>query len=207
MLQLLRIRDGSKRFRVEPESVPRRTQRDQSMKERRRYFRLDDEFRVRFSLASEHALKQQGGLADARKLRLLISRIGVKSPEIADALSIMDRKINELIDESSLPSVSDTVIGFNISACGVAFPVVERLEHGARLNLEMLFENGTLSIASVGKVIGCEAAVLPKKYAGRFLARVDFTEMHGDDRELLIQYTLKRQGEQIRNKVALEELR
>ncbi len=165
--------------------------------ERRRYFRIYDDFRVCYRIAADldHAPSVDVA-SDVHRLKLLISRISGVSQDVADALAIIDKRLLAL--EGGLPSDNEsTAQGVNISACGLAFVTTEQLALGTPLDITLYFDRVSLVLNAVGRVVGSELAVA---HPNAFMMRADFERMSPDEQELLIQYVLRRQGEQLRHR-------
>jgi len=165
--------------------------------ERRRYFRIYDDFRVCYRIAADldHDPTERP-TSDSHRLKLLISRIAGVSQDVADALAVIDKRLMAL--EQGVPSGNEhTAQGINISACGVAFVSESQLPLGTPLDITLYLDKASLVLNALGRIVGSEVAVA---HPGAFMMRADFERMNPDERELLIQYVLRRQGEQLRHR-------
>ncbi len=165
--------------------------------ERRRYFRIYDDFRVRYRPAPADADRKPLGEADAdvKRLKLLVSKIATVSSDVSEALAIIDRRLMQL--EGRLAPADDSAEGVNLSACGLSFVAGEEHRSGELLEVALYLDSASLVISSVARVVGVDSD--PAR-PGKQVVRVDFVRIDPDERELLIQYVLRRQGEQLRHR-------
>ena len=166
-----------------------------NMEERRRYFRLYDNFRVQVTPARADKRETDTSAADVHKLKLLIAGISARQPEIGDALALIDRRLANL--EGTMDGAEVTVPGINLSACGVAFLSDKPMRAGSMLDLSLYIDHASLVICTLARVV---ESVPAEGHAHQQEVRVDYVDMNADERELLIQYMLKRQGEQLRQR-------
>jgi c-di-GMP-binding flagellar brake protein YcgR len=184
--------------------------------ERRRYFRIDDYFEVRFQVleraeprtATRFQTTVRESVDELRnKSRLLLNRIRIGQREVGELLELVEqrlRRLEDLVpdDETRLPPPSErqelAVAGINISACGAAFWSPIELQDDTRLRLVMTFMPDDLRVTTAGRVVGCERSSVVKDSDHPFVVRVDFHDMHPDAQEVLVQHMLKRQSSQLR---------
>ncbi len=180
------------------------------MDERRRYFRINDEFLVRYAVCDAGGPSDRAGETEARALRNLMGKIRESTPALAEALTLLERRIVILedADKDMVLAPAEVVPGLNLSGCGVAFWTNEKLAAGQTLDLELMLEGGTLRLRVVGKVIRTEKGQPDpgQNQAQQFswFVRVDLVEMHPDDEEILVQHVLRRQVVKIRENRATQ---
>lgn len=183
-------------------------------KERRRYFRIDDEVNLYYKKVDEKIITQSS-LSDnvlancsltaalemiSQESRLMMSRIERNTPDIADYLKLIDSKI-ELLSQAIMMQGTDfkekDTRNANLSASGVAFDSEEVLQAGEFLEIKMLLVSCMAVIVTYGRVIYCKEKQLPEdRYT--HVVGVDYVNMKEQDRELLIRHVVKRQMQQIR---------
>ena len=167
------------------------------MNERRRYFRIEDEFQVRCTPSVGGATRAADAPSEARELGQALTRLRQKLPEAAEAIEMIARRVAMLEQgsESDGLSPAEMVQGANISGCGLAFFSRRPLTHGRLFDLDLYLEAGAVHLRTVGRVVACE----PMKPGSRgCLVRVDFVQIEPDDEETLVQYVLRRQLRQLR---------
>ena len=163
------------------------------MGERRRFFRIDDEFEVRV-LPTNGGPRQRDELSsEARELGLALSRLRKKLPEAADVIELLARRVAELErkdEDTSGLSPAEMVQGTNISGCGIAIYSRQNLASGRMLELELLLDSGAVRLRAVGRVVSSET-LRPREKG--WLVRIDFVEIDTADEETLVQYVMRRQ--------------
>lgn len=176
--------------------------------EKRRYFRIEDTIAINYEAltpeAAEIAAKAlRTGVQGARRqlqqterqLQLLIDKLRVQNPEFASAIELLNTKFNLLKQEGD-----DVMTGagrtrsvrrrVSISASGVAFEDRLPQKKGQLLQMHLTLLPSDLQIDTLGEVVDCYVA---EDDPDLWTIRVDFTEMHPDDEELMVQHVVKRQ--------------
>jgi hypothetical protein len=183
--------------------------------ERRRYFRIDDEVILAWrNLTTEekNMRLQQFMLGeieypDATRLYLslesdinsLVQLLHPKDPQVAKAISLLNRKINLVSRGAPTSATQHTLLEqqaepVNISACGIAFMADQPLPLWGDIQIEMILIPEKTYILCYGVIVGCEHV------AKRFRVNVDFVAMREDDRERLIQHIMVKESEGLRNR-------
>lgn len=185
--------------------------------ERRRFFRIDDSMRVAYRcLGSEEArvfarqAREQGGNFDYaanfdNRIQTLLDACRVQAPIAAEVLDLLNKKLNFIvqqldIDNGLMQSIAYTMKPVNISACGMAFAVTEKLPAGQAVQLDMLLHPSELHVMTMARVIACEpidnteAGAVDEQGEQQYFLRLDFVEINNTDQELLIQHIVKRQS-------------
>lgn len=184
-------------------------------KERRRFFRIDDEINLYYKKVDENIINQSSHISDnvlancslaaalqmiSQESRMMMNRIERNSPDIADYLKLIDSKI-DLISQAVMMQGAEfkekDARNANLSASGVAFDSEEALQVGDFLEIKMLLASCMAVIVAYGKVIYCREKQPPDS---RFMhvVGVNYINMKDQDRELLIKHVVKRQMQQIR---------
>ncbi len=196
------------------------------MGERRRFFRIDDEFEVRV-LPGNGAPRQAEDVSnEARELGQALGRLRRKLPEAADVIELLARRVAVLEHQGEEPgdfSPAEMVQGTNISGCGIAICSRRQLVPGRMLDLELHLDAGAVRFKAVGRVVSCESlssraagGQLTRQHSPRepaprqealrqeaprqenWLVRIDFVAIEPDDEEALVQYVMRRQLRQLR---------
>ena len=187
--------------------------------ERRSFFRIDDT--VRLSLRRVPAEELAGRLdrldhglagiftvmsslsAITAQMTVGLRRIEKRDPELATYLRAVDQKI-EVIGRALIaqePELSaEDAVPVNLSAGGMCVGVDEPFEPGTLLETRMMLFPSFTGLLIYGSVI--ESSPAPEDEArGRYrhLARIEFTHIREQDRELLIRHLLRRQSAQLRD--------
>lgn len=183
--------------------------------ERRRYFRIEDTFEVRFRVLSQsegsRSTRIQTTIRESvdelrNRSRLSLSRLKISHKDVAELFELMEqrlRRIEDLVPEEMTFGAAgkdeeNVGHGVNISACGVAFHCEGRLEPNTRLRLSLTLQPEDLRVTTTGTVVTCVRTNTVVETELPFLASVDFRGMHPDAEELLVQHILKRQSALIR---------
>lgn len=158
---------------------------------RREFFRINDEALVTYHRRSGRAEARDTTLEQLdTALNTAINLVWRDSPTVAEALGLLNQKLNHLQQGSlSLPPGLEP-IPVNLSGSGIAFTTPERLTHGTRLALVI----GLLPAHSLVEVHGqvvADSRPVPE-CPGRWYTQVAFD---GDEaqREILIRHVVQKQ--------------
>jgi hypothetical protein len=182
-------------------------------KERREFFRLDDEVNLSYEILTETLLPKRVdelsfGLTDSLTVMTRLSSIGQqmatalhrieqRDSDVADYLRGLDEKIEILAQtylskDIALAALPKQIV--NLSAGGIAFAVEAMVEVGTPLEVKLLLFPSYTGIVVIGRVISCDAA----EEEGGYQVRIDFEYIRDNDRDALIRHILRRQGESLR---------
>jgi hypothetical protein len=192
--------------------------------DRRSFFRIDDTVRLSLRPVPADELDQRLDELDhdlagnftvmsslaaiTAQMTMGLRRIENRDPDLAAYLRAIDQKI-EVIGRAFIAqepeAVSERAIPVNLSAGGMCVGVAEPFEVGAQLEIRMLLFPSFTGLMIYGSVIACEpASESADDQAGltgyRHLARIEFTHIREQDRELLIRHLLRRQSDQLRER-------
>jgi len=189
----------------------------QSSTERRQYFRVNDSVGVRYRLVDDESsdfLEKGLLLSDEHTLveleqQILAAMEPLRSshPQIMDILSLFNQKINLAFDlsKSADDGLSRHVHKVNLSACGISFPVEDRLSLNQPLFLELLLYPSHVSMRLLASVIGCEMLETPSKEE-EFLLRANFVDISESDQEVLVQHVIHCQSVQLKHAREIREM-
>lgn len=175
--------------------------------ERRRFFRINDTIGVNYRILKESELNLQSdtdgnpvstlGLLGSydSQIQASLEHLNVKDPLMGGLLDVFNRKLNLIINQLQLESnlserLAHKVQEVNISACGMAFTVDEKMDIGQKLGFDLILYPSDIHIFAQGDVIACEQA----DDSGQYYIRTSFQQMSQGDQELLIQHIVRRQG-------------
>ncbi|MVF20596.1 PilZ domain-containing protein [Methylocaldum sp. BRCS4] len=185
-------------------------------KERRRYFRIEDEIILFFREIAPDEIPDNRSPRDfpldsfalsasldllTQESRKLLRRIEKDSPEIGDFLKVLERKIDLIARaflsyEANLPE--QTTQGVSLSASGLSFDVEKPYAPGKVLEIKMVLPPDLIGLIAYGRIVYCKKngpdSELPYQIS------VDFVGLRDSDRELLIRHVVRRQLQQLRNK-------
>lgn len=187
--------------------------------DRRSYFRIDDHVRLsvrRVPLEELQTLVDRldhdlaGNFTVMSSLAAItaqmtvgLRRIENRDPDLAAYLRAIDQKI-EVIGRAFIaqePEVAaERAVPVNLSAGGMCAGVDEHYEAGDAIEIRMLLFPSFTGLMIYGNVIECSEQ--PDGDTGgqyRHLARISFTHIREQDRELLIRHLLRRQSAQLRD--------
>lgn len=179
-----------------------------SVNDRRRYFRISDSLGVAYKVISDEHLGEDRVQAEPvrvfqlleeqdRHIDQLLGRLNDRDPLVAELARALNQKLNSLVYQLEMESrlieqIAHRVCEVNISACGLGFPVEEAMVPGTRVQLDLVLLPERQRLLTEAMVISCEPRV-----EGHY-ARLDFVDMAPGDQEMLIQHIVKRQGDLLR---------
>lgn len=184
-------------------------------KERRRFFRIDDQVNLYYKKVDEKKVTPASHISDnvlgncslsaaleliSQESRVMMHRLERTEPDVADYLKLIESKI-DLISQAVMMQGTDfkekDTRNANLSASGLAFESEEALAVGDYLEIKMLLVSCMAVIVTYGKVIYCKPKNNPDSRFSHVVG-VDYVNMKEQDRELLIRHVVKRQLQQIR---------
>ena len=186
--------------------------------DRRTYFRIDDNMRLSVRRVPpgelearldrlEHDLAgnftvMSSLAAITSQMAMGLRRIENRDPDLAAYLRAIDQKI-EVIGRAFIAEepemAAQQAAPANLSAGGICAGVEELYEKGEPVEVRMLLFPSFTGLMIYGTVIECSER--PEGDPGgtfRHLARISFTHIREQDRELLIRHLLRRQSAQLR---------
>jgi len=188
--------------------------------ERRSFFRIDDTVRLSLRQVSneemdrrferlEHDLAgnftvMSSLAAITSQMTLGLRRIENRDADLAAYLRAIDQKI-EVIGRAFIaqePELSaEKALPVNLSAGGMCVRVDEPYEAGSMLEIRMLLFPSFTGLMIYGTVVHLENATEEASAEGyRHVARIEFTHIREQDRELLIRHLLRLQSNQLRDR-------
>jgi hypothetical protein len=197
------------------------TQRPDATRERRRFFRIDDEIYMEYRQLAESEYQQRlqqppGVRQDSSALALqlhslttqsssILSQIRKRDPDVGQYLAIIDRKL-ELLSRALLGSQLGSQLGqisgpnskVNLSGNGIAFFSAEPLDAGSKLEMRLMLFPGHTMLTTLGRVVHCNTVQggVPQPYR----IGVEFTHIEEMAREALVRHTLELQSARLRQK-------
>lgn len=171
------------------------------MDERRRYFRIEDTIGVQYEvLDDKQAIVRQDAIdrgdigqnnnlqETERRLQLLIDKLRIQSPEVSEAIELLNNKFNLLKNDADPSNSNIKVVRASLSACGVSFNLAEQLRVGEKVYLDMILLPTDLHVHTVADVVGSQSE------SGVSKVSFEFNHLNTELEELLIQHIVKRQG-------------
>ncbi len=173
--------------------------------ERRRYFRIDDQIRLRYQPVTAEQMAMPAAesfqLDDLRsslarfdtQINHLLSELRIKDPLVGEVLGLVNQKYfvlaeQAIADKVAIEGEAHPLVEVNISACGMAFTTNEPADTDSFVHLDMILLPGNQQISTYAAVVACEQAG-PSAY----LWRLDFRQLKSAEQEVLIQHLVKRQ--------------
>ncbi|MFT7371877.1 MAG: hypothetical protein ACI9T9_000556 [Oleiphilaceae bacterium] len=178
--------------------------------ERRRYFRMNDLIGLRYRLLSEGET-QLAMQAKPSALKNLLSQVEdeiiVALAQIKNTdsntyhvLNLFNQKLNLVMGQGVVKNAEDLTCiracQVSLSACGIAFPCSSAAKLNQHIEIELSLNQGNVHLSLIAAVIACEDA-LDEVNENTQLIRADFISISDVDQEHLIQYIIKRQGQQL----------
>jgi c-di-GMP-binding flagellar brake protein YcgR len=185
---------------------------EKTEKERRRFFRIDDEVALSYRLASEEEaiadeklqVTTDATLSLATELEKMneLSRIHFRhvekeSPEVARYFTFIESKIT-LLAQHLMKSTDElfkkTTQPVNISGSGILFTVDEALRAGDFIEIKFILRPSLASIKAFSRVVSCHSE------GELYRVAVEFNRLSDEDRDILIRHVVKKQMNDIREK-------
>lgn len=182
--------------------------------ERRRHFRIDDRVFLGVRCISEDEANhfylvntediQENLRAIENQISVSLGDLSTSLPSLAELLSLLNRKINyALNDSSTLNEVTQEqgqYLLVNLSASGIAFPSQEELAEGQALALDLWLPSSDWRVAILGYVTGC-VSTPDTGETPMYWVRVDFKNIDASVQGLLVQHLVKRQKQLIEQQI------
>ena len=177
-------------------------------KERRSYFRIDDEIGLNYEVIDDDAVDQPDPETEVElafraeldaidvELNRAANTVWQENPAIAQALGILNKKLS-LIAQHCPPQGLDRFnhveeYAANISGSGMSFRSTEKLEKDAKLRIKAVLKPSNISIRFVASVVDCERVQeMPREV---FLLRVKIADHETAAREQLVQHVVQKQS-------------
>ncbi len=181
--------------------------------ERRRYFRINDDVAIQFTLLNEGSrgestdsqvedLNQEFHTSLEVQMRQAMAEIRSKSPQLAHVLDLLNQKINLLHSDDHKVESNVSIVPVNISACGISFAWHEELKINQELMLDMYLQPKHELVHTEAYVAAVNQNTDPDtRQAEPYIVHLDFVNIHISYQELLIQHIVQRQGHQLRKKL------
>lgn len=182
--------------------------------ERRRFFRIDDDIALYYKLIEATELKAASHVSQnvlegcslstawhilTQEAKIIQPRIETKDLEYAEYFKILNAKLDLIAQAFIMKDVDENeqkTRNVNLSASGLAFDNHEALPLGQHLKVTLILGAVVASIALQATVVYCRKNEDANKPP--YLIGLDYENIQEQDRELLIQYIMQRQKQQIR---------
>jgi hypothetical protein len=167
---------------------------------KRGFFRVDDVFPVLFSKVNDVASRVEARvytMYNSQEVAGLETPEDTVSPKLWNLLVDINTKLGMILEhlhlESEGLSKADN-LPVNISASGLRFTSSVPFEHGDLIEIKMLLPaNPAVGILTHGKVVR-----VAQMDDGAYETSLNFVGLGDEVRDIIIQYTLKRQREVVR---------
>ncbi len=181
--------------------------------ERRRYFRINDEVAMNFTLldgnfegdiGDHHALglNQEFHISLEVQIRQAMMEVRAQNPKMAIILDLLNQKINLLRTEEELFDSNPVLKPANISACGISFGWHENLPVNQLVMLSLYLQPKHDLVRTQAHVAAVNANTDgDSNQSEPYIVHLDFDNIHHAYQELLIQHIVQRQGSQLRKKL------
>lgn len=187
------------------------------MKERRSYFRIDDDIVLQYRLVSEEDIESSNDKASRRiansftikarfaaleqKLRPVRNQLEQHSEELVTYLKTIDEKLDLLADiifETGHDLINMPTQRVSLSAGGTSFYAQKPLELGALLQLWLLLPPSKTGIITYATVAYCKRS--DEQWIGRYAYKigVEFKYLREEDSDLIIRHVLNKEADERR---------
>lgn len=182
--------------------------------DKRQFFRVDDIAFISYKVISWAEARSSQGSSNlpvqkltfkknldrlSRELQPLHKVIKASSPNVAEYLTILDRKINllseYLLDDDGISYEVDPQ-QINIGGGGLQFHTDKPLMVGAMLELNLRLLPEDIDLCSYARVVCCDSIAADKRQTG-YRVGVEFVFMDDDVRDLITRHVLEKERELI----------
>lgn len=182
--------------------------------ERRKFVRISGVMTFRYHFLAETELTEGLGFQQVaecnnvgrsllqinNQLEPLLYQFQNKQRELFDVLRLLNNKLNLIADEAldieqEQPGAVSCTGMVNISACGLSFYCSESAAVNDLVWFELVLEPSAIRVVCTGQVVRCERV---DEHQNR--VAVEFVHLHDADREILIQYVIRRQASFLRER-------
>ena len=155
--------------------------------------RIRDEVPDRFTVAASFA-------GTSWQMKHLLQNLDGQSPELAQCLQALDKKLNllaQLLVAEAVNTQGPCLREVSLSAGGLAFNAERELKPGDHLETRLVLFPSLTGILAVAEVVSCERrgdvnGGMPWRVA------VEYRHIRESDRDLLVKHLLTRQAEMLR---------
>jgi len=184
--------------------------------EKRNYFRIDDIAILHYRVVSKDSRDEDKNHEDqllidkltlkarfdciTREMQPLYRVVEAGSPEIAQYLSALDKKLNLLSEyyvEIAMSDMDMTPQKVNLGAGGLSFISASPIMSGSTLELRLVLLPEHTGIFSYARVVACLRNSDGAKEAGHYRVSVEFERMNDDVRDIISRHVLAREQESI----------
>ncbi len=185
-------------------------------KDRRRYFRIDDEVSMKYRCLTKNEFVQilresQAGFPDkialsstfastSNQMKHLIENVRHRDADLSTCLKHINEKLDVLVrllaaNEQGLSDRPSHAV--SLSASGIAFRGESEIPVGSILEIKLMLFPSFVSILTYGTVVHCQR---DDDGEPDFPYRVsaDFSHIQEEDRELMVKHVLQKQAQMLR---------
>ena len=184
--------------------------------ERRNYFRIDDFAILQYRVVSDEELRQGRHENEqlliekltlkarfdtiSRELLPLFRKIEAESPDIAQYLSSIDRKLNLLSEyyvEMAMGDMDSSPQRVNLGAGGVSFRSSSPILSGSLLELKIVLLPEHYGVFSHARVVNCVRVSEDGGVKHRYKISVEYEDMSDDVRDIITRHVLNKEQRSI----------
>lgn len=200
------------------------------MNERRRFYRIDDSVILNYQafpdyqvdeaisrlkmLGTQHQKLQSSLSKLEERLVFLFNEISEPLPEIAEALKLINRKVNligsiqqnsgELSIKGDNSSTYAPTHEVNLSGSGLAFYSPTKFSIGETMEIEFVLFPSYYNVKAIGRVVNSREDP-GDEVESRYQIAVDFVFLREEDREQIIYHVLTKQGRELKAQRELDK--
>ncbi len=183
-----------------------------SEEERRRFFRINDDVAMNFSLIDDdfsgdiiaqdtQELNQEFHVSLEMQIRQAMMEVRAENPKMAVILDLLNQKINLLRSDERFSEQNTVLKPASISACGISFSWPESIEINQLVMLNLYLQPKHDLVRTQAHVAAVNQNMnVNNNQREPYIIHLDFDNMHSAYQELLIQHIVQRQGYQLRKK-------
>lgn len=184
---------------------------NETHKERREYFRIEDDVYLdvqaiseeEYSKAettlnelSEYAFSLSAEFATLNnKIHPILNNIRQLHPDIAQYLDFLNTKIDslshQLLQKENIYN-KDKLVHANISASGIMYENTNELQKGSPVKLEIVLFPEKIGLVIFGRIAHC------RQHNNKNCTSIEFEHIREEDQELMIKHNLNKQMSDIR---------
>ncbi len=182
-----------------------------SVDNRRSYYRVDDYVALTVKELSAEEISHADSVFERRryqhgvmndiaaerdKYQPVLAHVRQEYPEVAEYLDLLERQINtlafRLVHANNLRTRAPSH-AVNLSASGMRFTTPRPVARGSMLEVMILLFPSYSVVYAFAKVVRVEQQPGNKQEKPRWLASVQFTHLHDEDREAIVRHVHQRQ--------------
>ncbi|HHO59275.1 MAG TPA: PilZ domain-containing protein [Thiotrichales bacterium] len=183
--------------------------------DRRHYFRIDDVSLLQYTVVEDDAVASEDDGYQLRRKKLMLKArletmtremqplhkmIAAKNSKVAQYLSMLDRKLDQLADcmvSSEIAEMRIESTPVNIGAGGLSFMNGSPIMNGTLLEVQLVLLPENNAIISYARVVNCAKIDIPAKEKKQYKIAIEFEGLDEEVRDLISRHVIARDIEAV----------